>query len=311
MTAWSDAIDAAQTERVRRSRRGGRLGDRWRWLIVAAASIACGKKGAPLPPLIRVPAPPADFTAERRGEEVKLQFTVPSANTDGTRPANVERLDILRFTGPSAATDADLVKLGTKVASVPVKAPANPDITTEADEPPEEPELKDEGLDQGAVAQLEDTLVPAALKAVELPKKGRRGGARRPGQGGAGAAARAASSAARSTLYVIVGINTKGRKGPMSRRVRVPLVPPPKPPSADDDHLRRDHHHGGMDAVAVDRRRSRRRPPATCCPAGRSVSRRRPSATTSTTCRRQRSPTRHEWQPLSAGGPGASDANAD
>jgi hypothetical protein len=29
---------------------------------------------------------------------------------------------------------------------------------------------------------------------------------------------------------VIVGINTKGRKGPLSRRVRVPLVPPPRPP---------------------------------------------------------------------------------
>ena len=99
-----------------------------------------------------------------------------SSNTDGTRPANVERLDILRFTGPPAATDADVLKLGTKVASVPVKAPANPDVATEADEPPEEPELKDEGLDQGAVAQLEDTLVPAALKAVELPTKGRPAG---------------------------------------------------------------------------------------------------------------------------------------
>ncbi len=197
-------------------------------VIAAGASIACGKKGPPLPPLIRVPVPPPDFTAERRGGEVKLQFTVPSANTDGTRPANVERLDIFRFTGPAAATDADLVKLGTKVASVPVKAPANPDATTEADEPPEEPELKDEGLDQGAVAQLEDTIGPAAQQPVELPKKDRRGAVEP--KAAPPAPLLGPPSSASVTTYVIVGINTKGRKGPVSHRVRVPLVPPPTPP---------------------------------------------------------------------------------
>ena len=199
-------------------------------VIVAGASIACGKKGSPLPPLVRVPVPPPDFTAERRGEEVKLQFTVPAVNTDGSRPANVERLEILRFTGSPAATDDDLIKLGTKVASVPVKAPANPDVATEADEPPEEAELKDEGLDQGAVALLEDTLGPAAVRAVEIPQK----------KSGGGSEPRAAVSApllgppssAGATTYVIVGINTKGKKGPVSRRVRVPLVAPPKPPLA-------------------------------------------------------------------------------
>jgi hypothetical protein len=208
------------------------------WLAVAGASMACGKKGAPLPPLVRVPAPPADFTAERRGQEVKLQFTVPVVNTDGTKPANVERLDILRFTGPPAATDADVLKLGTRVASVPVKAPANPDLATEADEPAEEPELKDEGLDQGAVAQLEDTLVPAVMNAVELPTKGRQtvkvvnGERTAPLLGPPPSVLLGPPPAVGSTLYVIVGINTKGRKGPLSRRVLVPLVPPPQPPPA-------------------------------------------------------------------------------
>ena len=91
---------------------------------------------------------------------------------DGTRPANVERLDILRFTGPAPRRPTPtLLKLGTKVASVPVKAPASPNITTEADEPAEEPELKDEGLDQGALALLEDTIGAAASKAVENPRR--------------------------------------------------------------------------------------------------------------------------------------------
>src|SRR5207245_6944164 len=57
-------------------------------------SSGCGKKGPPLPPLVKVPAPPADFVAVRRGSEVDVQFIVPGANSDGTRPANVERVDV-------------------------------------------------------------------------------------------------------------------------------------------------------------------------------------------------------------------------
>jgi len=50
---------------------------------------ACGKSGPPLPPLVRVPVAPADVTADRRGNDVELQFTVPDTNTDRTRPANI------------------------------------------------------------------------------------------------------------------------------------------------------------------------------------------------------------------------------
>ena len=125
-------------------------------IVVVCFSVACGKRGAPLPPLVRVPAAPADFTVERRGEDVTLQFKVPAANTDGSRPANIERIDVYAFTGPVTVNDEQLLKFGTKVASLPVKAPRNPDAATESDEPPEEPDLEAAGLDQGAVATLED-----------------------------------------------------------------------------------------------------------------------------------------------------------
>ena len=139
-------------------------------IVVIGSCVACGKKGPPLPPLLKLPAPPPDFTAERRGDEIKLQFTVPSANTDGTRPANIDRIEVYGFTGPFTANDEQVMKFGTKVASVTVKAPKNPDVTTEPEEPPEEPDLKEEGIDQGAIAQLEESLTPAALVPVELPK---------------------------------------------------------------------------------------------------------------------------------------------
>src|SRR5713226_9497819 len=92
-------------------------------LTAFALAASCGKKGPPLPPLVKIPAPPADFTAARRGAEVDLQFTVPSANTDGTRPANLERVDVYAFTGPAPTAEDQLLKLATKVGTLPIKAP--------------------------------------------------------------------------------------------------------------------------------------------------------------------------------------------
>ena len=77
-------------------------------LVSPLCTAGCGKKGPPLPPLLKIPAPPGNFSAERRGSDVALQFTVPSANTDGTRPANIARVDVYGFTGPTTVTDASL-----------------------------------------------------------------------------------------------------------------------------------------------------------------------------------------------------------
>jgi len=124
-----------------------------------------------------------------------------------------------------------LVKFGTKVASLPVKAPRNPDAATERDEPPEEPDLEAEGLDQGAVATLEDPLTPAAFQAVVLPedRKGK-------GQGGAEAHASGRplvgpSARVDSRIYVLVPLNKRGRKGSLSPRMLIPLVPKPATPA--------------------------------------------------------------------------------
>ena len=48
-----------------------------RWLaaacLVGALAAGCGKKGPPLPPLVRLPVAPADLSAERRGGIVDLE----------------------------------------------------------------------------------------------------------------------------------------------------------------------------------------------------------------------------------------------
>src|SRR5262249_26396639 len=128
-------------------------------IVVSASSIACGQKGPPLPPLVLSPEPPV-IIADRRGSTIDVGFTVPSANSDGSRPANIARIDIFAINGPTATlSDLDLIKRGTRVASVPVKSPRNPSETVEAGEPAdvlEAPEGK--GLDQGAVSTVAEPI---------------------------------------------------------------------------------------------------------------------------------------------------------
>jgi hypothetical protein len=178
---------------------------------------------------LRLPAAPPDFTAERRGDEVKLQFTAPSANTDGSRPADIDRVEVYGYTGPFTVNDEHLLKYGSKVATVTVRAPKNPDVTTEPEEPPEEPELKEEGIDQGAVAQLVEPLTAAASNPDPLPKSTK--DRRRQDDTEVDGPLLSPRSELPWRIFVAVGINTKGRRGPPSKRITVPLVTPPAPPS--------------------------------------------------------------------------------
>jgi len=132
---------------------------------------ACGHKGPPLPPLVRIPSAPAELTAARRGDIVELRFSVPTTNTDGSRPANLERVDVYAFTGPDVR-DEELLKREPTVASVPVKAPRDPDATVEPEESPEDLDpLEGAGLDQGATARVEEKLTAASLVPFDVAKK--------------------------------------------------------------------------------------------------------------------------------------------
>jgi hypothetical protein len=181
-------------------------------LIVVAG--ACGQKGAPLPPIIRTPAAPG-INANRRGSEIELQLSVPSANTDGSRPANLTRIDIYAVNGaPSTMTDAEMVKRGTKVASVAVKAARDPNDTVEKDEPAENAEpTVGEGLEQGASSAIEETVTASLLEshASDRPFLGPPG-------------------LTELRTYIGVGVDRRGRLGQFSKRVSVPLQLPPAPP---------------------------------------------------------------------------------
>jgi predicted small lipoprotein YifL len=145
-------------------------------LLCGLCASACGKKGPPLPPLVKLPVAPPEIVAQRRGDTVDVQFVVPSTNTDGSRPANVASAEVYAITVPPTAappqyTDAQLLKYGTKIAAVPVKAPKDPDLTADPDEPADEvDEPEGAGLDQGAMAHVSEPLTRDLLKPVDVPR---------------------------------------------------------------------------------------------------------------------------------------------
>jgi hypothetical protein len=204
-------------------------------VAVCLLTVACGKSGPPLPPLVKLPAAPANIVAERRGTAVDVEFTVPVANTDGTRPANVERVDVYAITGPETMTDEQIIKHGVKVATVSVKAPRDPDQAAEPDDPDavvDPPEGA--GLDQGTLAHVAEQLTGEALVPFDpsTDKSARKTNGDREPVVEVPRPLMGPLTVPASRTYVGVGISTRGKKGPVSKRVLVPLVPPPPPPGA-------------------------------------------------------------------------------
>ena len=220
------------TQRARRPRRLASLLSLLFFAAVAFfATIACGKKGPPLPPLVKVPVAPGDLVAGRRGGTVDLQFTIPNANTDNTRPANIERVDVYAITAPPNVSDDQILKHGTKIGSVMVKAPRDPDQAVEPDDPdaPEQEAPEGEGLDQGAVAHVDEQLTDAAMRESDLASD--RASRRRRVVDEKPRPLFGPSFGVLSRTYAAIGISTSGKKGAMSKRAAAPLVPPPPAPA--------------------------------------------------------------------------------
>jgi hypothetical protein len=200
-------------------------------LCVTIAGLAvpgCGKKGPPLAPLARVPGRAADLSARRQGDSVRLTFTVPAANLDETRPADIARVEVYAYTAMNAADVRDTRHM-TLVATIPVRRPPEPGDEPKAGTPPAPPEP---GEDQGAVVSVTETLDASMLTPVtpdvkqatpvaapeprvwfdpppEMPLTGpvARPEARR--------------------YYLVYGISRRGNRGGASPRPAVPLTAPP------------------------------------------------------------------------------------
>ena len=96
-------------------------------------ATACGQKGPPLAPIVYLPRPVGEVAVKRVENDVVVQFTVPTVNTDNSSPADLRRIEVYAHTGPLPAP-ADFIKYGTLVASVDIKQPPTPEELKEEEQ---------------------------------------------------------------------------------------------------------------------------------------------------------------------------------
>lgn len=193
-------------------------------LLLVIVVAGCGKKGAPLPPLARIPTLVGNAAAMRVDEDVFVRFTVPTANIDGHTPADVARVEVYAITANRAPTEQDdpdeLRRLSTLVASEQVRRPLPPPASQAEPErpaPPAEP-----GVDQGSEVVVRETLTVDMRKEITL------GARSRPRDDGAtatpaGPLVAPLDSGAPTRFYYAVGVSRSGRYGPLGPMLPVPL----------------------------------------------------------------------------------------
>jgi hypothetical protein len=204
-------------------------------IVLAATTFACGKKGAPLPPVARVPAPVGELTATRIAEDVYVRFTVPVSNVDGEKPADVGRVEVYAITAdrePNAQDDAeDIRERATLVATEQVRRPVPPPPPAKPGEPEPPPPPVEPGVDQGAVVVVRESLTPAMRTPIELPSRNTR---RRDDEVQPLPGPLVAPPESREPMryYFAVPVSPRGRYGPAQPYVPVPLGGTSSAPSA-------------------------------------------------------------------------------
>ena len=197
------------------------------WMLVVAASVACGSKGPPLAPFVRVPATVANVTAQRIDQDVFLSFPVPAANVDGRQPADIDALEVYAVTSAKPPATEEQRDVASLVATIPVRpimpeppAPVNGSAPPPIPLPP--------GVDRGATAVVRETLVSEAFVPVELPLDERERVLRErmvdtEGYLPIGPLVAPPPTQFPRRHYFVVGISPRGRKSAPSAPVSVPL----------------------------------------------------------------------------------------
>jgi hypothetical protein len=151
-----------------------------RWRVVAvlvllvAGLAACGKRGAPLPPLPRIPGGIQTFTAVRRGDAVDLAAMVPTANAGGDQPADIARVDVYAVTAfaPPRLETGRVPDGATLVGSTPVRRPLPPPPPPKPGDPPPPPPPPTPGVNQGEQATFREALTPQTVGLTTPPPPG-------------------------------------------------------------------------------------------------------------------------------------------
>jgi hypothetical protein len=192
-----------------------------RSLIVAGlclAAIACGKKGPPLAPIVRIPAPPAAMSASRLGNDVYVTLTIPTQNVDTSMPVSISRIEVYGYTGRTAPFLGRWAFLGDVVASVDVQPL-----------PPEGQPLPPPGKRPlpGTAVTIHDTLdtqdfAQGRLDPVPVRQQ-------RPPVDPA--VPDPALTVPLQRFYIAIAFSERGRAGPPGGQTAIPLTAVPDPPT--------------------------------------------------------------------------------
>jgi hypothetical protein len=102
------------------------------WVIPAIVlAAACGKKGPPRAPILRIPAAIDTTQAQRSGRDVFVTLTVPATNIDSSIPVDLGRIEVYGYTGRVPPPRTRWAELGELVATFPVLLPP-PDASASA-----------------------------------------------------------------------------------------------------------------------------------------------------------------------------------
>ena len=203
----------------------------------------CGKKGPPLAPLIRMPAPLTELAVRRLGNEVYVGFTLPTADQDGTQPADLIRVDVYGMTTePRLPPDRTLeleefLEASTLVDSIEVGPPLPPlgSVSQVADMSEDAADEKAK-LPQGFAAALSEILTPE----IEIPVDPWEDEREEPDdeeeleESLVSLLVTPPSAGVLQREYVVVSVTSQGTEVEASERIAVPLsirspMPPPAP----------------------------------------------------------------------------------
>jgi hypothetical protein len=166
-------------------------------LLLALPLAACGKRGPPVAPELRLPAAVQDLQGAVTGEGVQLTWTLPKIRTDRSPVRELRRTEVYRRLEDGAPTE-----------------PTRPALLTFGGlfgPPPGVP-----GFERVANIMLEEPEDGAQVRGGQVTYTDPQGGL----------------TFGRRYTYVVLAVDDQGRPSPPSNRVLLAVAAPPEPPPA-------------------------------------------------------------------------------
>ena len=217
----------------------GTLLSRAHILATIGVAVGCGMRGPPLPPLVFVPAAVASLEIQRFDDDVFIHFEVPSANTDGSELADLERVEVYALTTQPDPEQpdrplplADWLDHATMVATIPVVAIA-PDASADSDSETVRSDAVRPGDEVTLVEVLTpEVMLPVVIEAETVDEDDDDDEAQPDERVTAAPFVVPPPPSPPRRTYVAIGVSRRGRESPPSQRISVTLGDPTSAPSA-------------------------------------------------------------------------------